>query len=211
MANNYNYLLKYIIIGESSVGKSNLLMKFANNKFTEDYQATIGVEFGAKNITIDDQIFRIQLWDTAGQENFRSITRAYYKNSVCAMLVYDITNRSSFENLQDWLKDIISQSPKTVLIILLGNKIDLKEKREVEYEEGEQFAQKNGLIFMETSAKTGEGVEEIFKKSVQEIKTKISENVYDLTSESCGIKKGKTNNISLNKNNKQNTKKKGCC
>ena len=211
MANNYNYLLKYIIIGESSVGKSNLLMKFANNKFTEDYQATIGVEFGAKNITIDDQIFRIQLWDTAGQENFRSITRAYYKNSVCAMLVYDITNRSSFENLQDWLKDIISQSPKTVLIILLGNKIDLKEKREVEFEEGEQFAQKNGLIFMETSAKTGEGVEEIFKKSVQEIKTKISENVYDLTSESCGIKKGKTNNISLNKNNKQNTKKKGCC
>ena len=211
MANNYNYLLKYIIIGEPSVGKSNLLMKFANNKFTEDYQATIGVEFGAKNITIDDQIFRIQLWDTAGQENFRSITRAYYKNSVCAMLVYDITNRSSFENLQDWLKDIISQSPKTVLIILLGNKIDLKEKREVEYEEGEQFAQKNGLIFMETSAKTGEGVEEIFKKSVQEIKTKISENVYDLTSESCGIKKGKTNNISLNKNNKQNTKKKGCC
>ena len=211
MANNYNYLLKYIIIGEPSVGKSNLLMKFANNKFTEDYQATIGVEFGAKNITIDDQIFRIQIWDTAGQENFRSITRAYYKNSVCAMLVYDITNRSSFENLQDWLKDIISQSPKTVLIILLGNKIDLKEKREVEYEEGEQFAQKNGLIFMETSAKTGEGVEEIFKKSVQEIKTKISENVYDLTSESCGIKKGKTNNISLNKNNKQNTKKKGCC
>ena len=211
MANNYNYLLKYIIIGEPSVGKSNLLMKFANNKFTEDYQATIGVEFGAKNITIDDQIFRIQLWYTAGQENFRSITRAYYKNSVCAMLVYDITNRSSFENLQDWLKDIISQSPKTVLIILLGNKIDLKEKREVEYEEGEQFAQKNGLIFMETSAKTGEGVEEIFKKSVQEIKTKISENVYDLTSESCGIKKGKTNNISLNKNNKQNTKKKGCC
>ena len=202
MANNYNYLLKYIIIGEPSVGKSNLLMKFANNKFTEDYQATIGVEFGAKNITIDDQIFRIQLWDTAGQENFRSITRAYYKNSVCAMLVYDITNRSSFENLQDWLKDIISQSPKTVLIILLGNKIDLKEKREVEFEEGEQFAQKNGLIFMETSAKTGEGVEEIFKKSVQEIKTKISENVYDLTSESCGIKKGKTNNISLNKNNK---------
>ena len=202
MANNYNYLLKYIIIGESSVGKSNLLMKFANNKFTEDYQATIGVEFGAKNITIDDQIFRIQLWDTAGQENFRSITRAYYKNSVCAMLVYDITNRSSFENLQDWLKDIISQSPKTVLIILLGNKIDLKEKREVEYEEGEQFAQKNGLIFMETSAKTGEGVEEIFKKSVQEIKTKISENVYDLTFEGCGIKKGKTNNISLNKNNK---------
>ena len=186
-------------------------MKFANNKFTEDYQATIGVEFGAKNITIDDQIFRIQIWDTAGQENFRSITRAYYKNSVCAMLVYDITNRSSFENLQDWLKDIISQSPKTVLIILLGNKIDLKEKREVEFEEGEQFAQKNGLIFMETSAKTGEGVEEIFKKSVQEIKTKISENVYDLTSESCGIKKGKTNNISLNKNNKQNTKKKGCC
>ena len=121
---NYSYLLKYIIIGDPSVGKSNLLMKFANNKFTEEYEATIGVEFGVKNITLDNQIYRIQIWDTAGQENFRSITRAYYKNSVCALVVYDITKRESFENVQSWSQDCRNQSPKTIIMVLVGNKND---------------------------------------------------------------------------------------
>ena len=209
MANNYNYLLKYIIIGDPSVGKSNLLMKFAHNKFTEEYQTTIGVEFGAKNIQIKNQMYRIQIWDTAGQENFRSITRAYFKNCVCAMVVYDITSRKSFENVQNWLQDVHDQSPKTVLIILIGNKIDLENKRDVSYDEGKEYAIKNGLIFMETSAKTGEGVEEIFKQSAEEIDQKILENYYDLNSEICGIKKGKTNNINLN--NEKTKDKKGCC
>ena len=209
MANNYNYLLKYIIIGDPSVGKSNLLMKFANNKFTEDYEATIGVEFGVKNLQIDNKIYRIQIWDTAGQENFRSITRAYYKNCVCAMVVYDITKRTSFNNVQNWLQDVITQSPKTVLIILIGNKIDLEDKREVIFDEGNEFAIKHGIMFMETSAKTGEGVEEAFRKSVQEIENKIKENYYDLNSETCGIKKGKTNNISISSEKKK--EKRGCC
>ena len=209
MANNYNYLLKYIIIGDPSVGKSNLLMKFANNKFTEDYEATIGVEFGVKNLQIDNKIYRIQIWDTAGQENFRSITRAYYKNCVCAMVVYDITKRTSFNNVQNWLQDVITQSPKTVLIILIGNKIDLEDKREVIFDEGNEYAIKHGIMFMETSAKTGEGVEEAFRKSVQEIENKIKENYYDLNSETCGIKKGKTNNISISSEKKK--EKRGCC
>ena len=193
MANNYNYLFKYIIIGDASVGKSNLLMKFAHNKFTDEYQTTIGVEFGAKNIHINDQIYRIQIWDTAGQENFRSITRAYFKNCVCAMVVYDITCRKSFENIQNWLQDVHDQSPETVLIALIGNKIDLEDKRIVSTEEGEEYAIQNGLLFMETSAKSGEGVEEIFKKTAQEIEKKINDNYYDLNSETCGIKRGKTN------------------
>ena len=203
MANIYNYLFKYIIIGDSSVGKSNLLMKFANNKFTEDYQATIGVEFGAKNIELNDQIYRIQIWDTAGQENFRSITRAYYKNSVCAMVVYDITSHATFEHVQNWIEDIKNQSPKTVLIILIGNKTDLEDKRAVSFDEGNDFAIKNGIIFSETSAKTGDGIEEIFLKSAKEIAKNMNENYYDLTSETCGIKKG---NIKRNstKNLKQN-------
>jgi Ras-related protein Rab-2A len=209
MANNYNYLLKYIIIGDPSVGKSNLLMKFANNKFTENYEATIGVEFGVKNIQIDNKIYRIQIWDTAGQENFRSITRAYYKNCVCAMVVYDITNKASFNNVQNWLQDVITQSPKTVLIILIGNKIDLEDKRKVIFDEGNEFAIKHGITFMETSAKTGEGVEEAFRKSVQEIEKKIVENYYDLNSETCGIKKGKANNISIS--NEKKKEKNGCC
>ena len=190
MANNYNYLFKYILVGDSSVGKSNLLMKFAHNKFTEDYQATIGVEFGAKNLELDQQIYRIQIWDTAGQENFRSITRAYYKNSVCAMVVYDITNDNSFQHVQNWIEDIRNQSPKTVLIILVGNKIDLEDKRAVSYDEGNEFAIKNGILFGETSAKSGDGIEEIFVKSVREIVKKMKDNYYDLNSETCGIKKG---------------------
>ena len=209
MANNYNYLFKYIIIGDASVGKSNLLMKFAHNKFTDEYQTTIGVEFGAKNIHINDQIYRIQIWDTAGQENFRSITRAYFKNCVCAMVVYDITCRKSFENIQNWLQDVHDQSPETVLIALIGNKIDLEDKRIVSTEEGEEYAIQNGLLFMETSAKSGEGVEEIFKKTAQEIEKKINDNYYDLNSETCGIKRGKTNNINLN--DTKNKDKKGCC
>ena len=228
MANKYNYLFKYIIIGDPSVGKSNLLMKFAHNKFTDEYQATIGVEFGAKNITFDNQIYRIQIWDTAGQENFRSITRAYYKNSVCAMVVYDITNKESFEHVLNWIQDIKDQSPKTVLIVLVGNKIDLEENRAVSYDEGSEFATKNGLIFEETSAKTGQGIEEIFLKSAKEIAKKMEENYYDLNSEICGIKRGsirskKNNNnddnsntnknIDLKENSKNegNKDKKKCC
>ena len=212
MANKYNYLFKYIIIGDPSVGKSNLLMKFAHNKFTDEYQATIGVEFGAKNITFNNQIYRIQIWDTAGQENFRSITRAYYKNSVCAMVVYDITNRDSFEHIVNWIQDIRDQSPKTVLIVLVGNKIDLEDKRVVSYDEGSEFAIKNGFIFEETSAKTGQGIEEIFTKSAKEIVKKMDENYYDLKSETCGIKigslrqKNNTNNNS-NNNDKNNSNK----
>ena len=210
---NYDYLLKYIIIGDPSVGKSNLLMKFAHNKFTDEYQATIGVEFGAKNISFNNQIYRIQIWDTAGQENFRSITRAYYKNSVCAMVVYDITNRDSFEHIQNWIQDVKDQSPKTVLIVLVGNKIDLEENRAVSYDEGSEFATKNGLIFEETSAKTGQGIEEIFMKSAKEISKQMEKGVYDLKSETCGIKVGsirpKNNNNSndnsnIDKNNNGN-------
>ena len=209
MANNYNYLFKYIIIGDPAVGKSNLLMKFAHNKFIDEYQTTIGVEFGAKNITINGQIYRIQIWDTAGQENFLSITRAYFKNCVCAMVVYDITCKKSFENVQNWLKDVHEQSPKTVLIVLIGNKIDLEDKRVISIDEGKEYAIKNGLIFMETSAKSGEGVEEIFRKTAEKIEKKMGENYYDLNSETCGIKRGKTNNISLDK--AANKGKKGCC
>ena len=222
MANNYNFLLKYIIIGDPSVGKSNLLMKFAHNKFTEEYQATIGVEFGAKNIEINNKIYRIQIWDTAGQENFRSITRAYYKNSVCAMVVYDITRKESFDHIVNWIEDVHNQSPKTITIVLIGNKIDLEDKRAVSYDEGNDFAIKNGIIFTETSAKSGEGVEEIFKKSAEEIENKIKQNYYDLNSETSGIKignnekfnknrsKGKTNNneVKLGQGSKE---KKRCC
>lgn len=159
---NFNYLLKYIIIGDSAVGKSNLLLQYIHKTFKSEYQLTIGVEFGAKNVALKDKIYRVQIWDTAGQENFRSITRAYYKNSVCAMIVYDITSRLSFNNIQTWVEDCKSNSPQTLLLMLVGNKKDLEEKRQVSTEEGLSLAQKNGMMFYETSAKTGENVEEVY-------------------------------------------------
>lgn len=104
-------------------------MQFAQKKFKSDHEITIGVEFGAKNISVgDDKIYRIQIWDTAGQETFKSITRAYYKNSVCAFLVYDVTKRESFKNIENWLDECKTQSPKTIFPVLVGNKIDLSDK-----------------------------------------------------------------------------------
>ena len=211
---NFHYLFKYIIIGDSAVGKSNLLLQYAHNKFNDDYQATIGVEFGAKNITVNNKIYRIQIWDTAGQENFRSITRAYYKNSVCAMVVYDITNKDTFNNVQTWIEDCKNQSPKTIFMVLVGNKNDLEDKRQVKYEDGMELANKNGMMFYETSAKSGFNVEEIFNSSAKAIAQKIDDGYYDLSNDSCGIKQGINasvgNNVSLGGAEKIPSKG-GCC
>ncbi len=207
MSYSYNYLLKYIIIGDSSVGKSNLLLRYAHDKFNEDYQATIGVEFGAKNVEIKNKTFRIQIWDTAGQENFRSITRAYYKNSVCAIIVYDITNKESFNNIQNWIEDCKNQCPKTIFFVLVGNKNDLENERKVSFDEGKKFADSNNILFFESSAKTGNNVEDIFYKSAECISERIIKNDYDLESDSCGIKLGEeTNNIGFGINGNNNNR-----
>ena len=209
---NYDYLLKYIIIGDAAVGKSNLLLRFAQNDFKTEYQLTIGVEFGAKNLDINNKKFRLQIWDTAGQENYRSITRAYYKNSVCAILVYDISNRETFEHISNWIEDCTAQSPKTVFMILVGNKSDLSNNRQVTFDEGKEMAKNNNMMIFETSAKTGENVDKIFEESAKEIHNKINQGYYDLDSDVCGIKKGLTgasgNMIINNQNNNQSSM---CC
>lgn len=213
---NFNYLFKYIIIGDSAVGKSNLLLRYTHNKFNDDYQATIGVEFGAKNLSIKNKVYRVQVWDTAGQENFRSITRAYYKNSVCAFIVYDITRKESFEHVQNWVEDCKSQTPKTVLLVLVGNKTDLEMERKVSVEEGKQMAEKNGMLFYETCAKNGKGVNDMFDNTVNEIARRIEDGFYDLKNDNCGIKMGvnameKNNWVLLGQDAKEGNKKKGCC
>ena len=208
---NFNYLLKYIIIGDSHVGKSNILLKYIHNQFKDDYQSTIGVEFGAKNIEINQKIYRIQIWDTAGQENFRSITRAYYKNSVCACVCYDITNKESFEHIQSWIEDCKKNSPKKIFFVLIGNKIDLAKNRQVSFEEGAALAEKNDMLFIECSAKTGENITEIFKQSAESINKKIESGFYDLGNESCGIKEGINSSIIKLDSFEETKEKKSCC
>ena len=209
---NFNYLLKFVIIGDSGVGKSNILLRYINNTFSDEFKTTVGVEFGAKNLEVNGRIYRIQIWDTTGQENFRSIARAYYKNSVCACIVYDITNRNSFNSIQSWIDDCVKQSPKSILFILIGNKNDLNESREVQYEEGVEFAKKRNMIFLETSAKTGNNISTIFDKSIRQIDKNILDNKYDLSNENCGIRQGiRAGSFVLSVEQTKKKKKKKCC
>ena len=216
MSLNFHYLLKFVIIGDSGVGKSNILLRYIYNSFSDEFKTTVGVEFGAKNIEINKKVYRIQIWDTAGQENFRSIARAYYKNSVCACVVYDISSRTSFEDIQIWIDDCTKQTSKSVLLVLIGNKNDLNDKREVSYEEGEAYAKAHKMLFLEASAKTGHNINAIFERSVKQIAKNISNNVYDLDNDSCGIRIGiNKDTFVLGDNEKddedENDYKKKCC
>ncbi len=205
----FDYLFKYIIIGDAGVGKSNILLRYVYSTFKSDYQLTIGVEFGEKTVEIKGKIYKIQIWDTAGNEQFRSITRTYYKNSVCAIVVYDISRRETFDNVINWIEDCKLNSPKSVFIILVGNKSDLEEDRQVTTEEGEEFANRYGIRFFETSAKNSININEIFSESVEFIADRIEKKYYDLDNETCGIKRNYNSRISLNSQKTQ--KKKECC
>ena len=210
--NNYDYLFRYIIVGDMAVGKSCILLQFTDNKFRNQHELTIGVEFGAKTISINGKSVKIQIWDTAGQEAFQAITRTYYKGAIGALLVYDITRKETFIHVTKWLEEVRNNSSKTITVILIGNKKDLEDKRQVSYEEGEAFAKENGLMFLETSAKTAYNVVESFNLSAQCILNNIQKNGVDPTVNS---------NVKLNNDNispgginpgiEGNDKKSGCC
>ena len=188
MSSKFDYLLKFIIIGDSSVGKTNILSVYKDGTFNEKIQPSIGVEFIAKNIKIEDSTFRIQIWDTAGQENFLSMTRVYYKNSCCAFIVYDITEKDTFNHVEFWLSELKKEAPESIICVLIGNKNDMNDKREVSYEEAQKLAKKNKMLFFETSAKNKFNIENIFKESVQGIKDNIRKGLYNLEDDSCGVK-----------------------
>ncbi|CAH0521063.1 unnamed protein product [Peronospora belbahrii] len=189
---SYAYLFKYIIIGDTGVGKSCLLLQFTDKRFQPVHDLTIGVEFGARMINIDNKQIKLQIWDTAGQESFRSITRSYYRGAAGALLVYDITRRETFNHLTRWLEEARQNSNSNMAIMLIGNKSDLEHRRAVSFEEGEQFAKENGLIFLETSAKTAANVEEAFVKTASKIYSNIQSGICDVTNEAHGIKVGMT-------------------
>jgi Ras-related protein Rab-2A len=175
----YKYLFKYIIVGDTAVGKSCLLMQFTDKRFQPQHDLTIGVEFGSRTINIDNNQVKLQVWDTAGQEKFRSITRSYYRGAAGALLVYDITRRETFEHLTTWLEDCRKFGNNNIVIILVGNKSDMENSRQVTRDEGEEFAKKNGLYFMETSAKTAENVDEAFIRTAKEIYSKAEKGEID--------------------------------
>eukprot|EP01016_Furgasonia_blochmanni_P043112 TRINITY_DN580_c0_g1_i11.p1 TRINITY_DN580_c0_g1~~TRINITY_DN580_c0_g1_i11.p1 ORF type:complete len:251 (+),score=54.00 TRINITY_DN580_c0_g1_i11:67-819(+) len=202
MAQSFAYLFKYIIIGDTGVGKSCLLLQFMDKNFRLKHQITIGVEFGARMVNIQNKNIKLQIWDTAGQESFKSITRSYYRSAAGALLVYDITRRDTFEHISNWLDEARKNGNAQMSFMLIGNKSDLASERQVQFSEGEKFAKENGMIFIETSAKTSEGVDEAFLKTAEVILGKITRGDIDVSNESYGVKVGleagkTTENISL--------------
>ncbi|XP_023654185.1 ras-related protein Rab-35-like [Paramormyrops kingsleyae] len=160
-AKDYNHLFKLLIIGDSNVGKSSLLLRFADNSFSGSYITTIGVDFKIRTVDINGEKVKIQIWDTAGQERFRTITSTYYRNTHGVIIVYDVTNQESFVNVKRWLNEI-SQNCDNVCTILVGNKNDNPSKKEVHFQEAQHFGDSVGVRIFETSAKENVNVEEMF-------------------------------------------------
>ena len=165
----YDILFKIILVGDTSVGKTNIISKYLKNLFQEDFSATIGVEFSHKQFLIDNHKIKAQIWDTAGQERYRSITSAYYKGAKGCLIVYDITRKATFESVDRWLADVKGSSDNKLSIILLGNKCDNESERKVSKEEGEEKAKYHNVAFLETSALNGTNIEKAFQELINDV------------------------------------------
>ena len=202
-----DFLLKLLLIGDSGVGKTSLLTRFADGTFQPIGIPTIGVDFKIQEVTVDGLIFKLQIWDTAGQERFRNITTTYYRGCHGVLLCFDVTKRESFENLDMWLTELQRHAPPDVVIILVGNKCDLVEGRKVSTEEGQQYADKIGATFVETSAKTNHKVEEAMVSLTKEFKKKM----LDKNMSWKDPKRDIVAMSSVTSRGQSVSKKKGCC
>ncbi|KAJ8903984.1 hypothetical protein NDN08_000514 [Rhodosorus marinus] len=171
----YDYLFKVVLIGDSGVGKSNLLSRFTRNEFSLESKTTIGVEFATRSIVTEGKTIKAQIWDTAGQERYRAITSAYYRGAVGALILYDIAKKMTFENVERWLKELRDHADRNIVIMLVGNKCDLKHIRAVSEEEGTSFSERNKLSFIETSALEATNVEDAFSRILTEIYRLVSQ------------------------------------
>ena len=197
---------KLIFLGDQSVGKSCILNRFLNDTFTEDYQATIGLDFQSKNVQIDNQDIHLLLYDTAGQEKFRSLIPMYTRDANIILLVYDITNRESFSHLSEWLRDLTNVKLEEVILAIVANKIDLEDKRDVTAEEGQKFAEEHNFIFQEISAKTGDGFSDLFYKDIfEKIRTKFRPSGQQPAAEVKDIK------FNIEQEKAKSETKKKCC
>ncbi|XVE84626.1 hypothetical protein DITRI_Ditri17bG0027800 [Diplodiscus trichospermus] len=204
------YLFKIVIIGDSAVGKSNLLSRYARNEFNAHSKATIGVEFQTQSLEIDGKEIKAQIWDTAGQERFRAVTSAYYRGAFGALVVYDISRRATFDNISRWLDELNSHSDITVARMLVGNKCDLENMREVTLEEGKSLAEAEGLFFMETSALDSTNVQTAFEMVIKEIYNNVCRKVLNSDSYKAELT---VNRVSLVNDDglKQTHDKYSCC
>lgn len=173
MAKTYDFLFKLLLIGDSGVGKTCILVRFSEDCFNSTFISTIGIDFKIRTVDIDGKKIKLQIWDTAGQERFRTITTAYYRGAMGILLVYDVTNEKSFDNIRNWIRNIEENAAADVEKMILGNKCDLDESRVVSKERGQLLANEHGVKFAETSAKSGQNVETAFMNLAREIKTKM--------------------------------------
>ena len=214
MEPDYDYLFKIIIIGDSGIGKSAVLFRFADDIYNNNYISTIGVDFKIKTIFVNSKIIKLQIWDTAGQERFRTITTSYYRGAHIIFMCYDITDRQSFQNLEMWYDEVKKYAGSNIQIVICGTKMDLTAKREVSYEEGKEYANDHGFNFYETSSKENTSVDILFEKSS---KIMLENFLTDIKNTSSVVTTGTYKNrpsqqtISLEPRSLKDTVYKKCC
>ncbi|EOA29566.1 hypothetical protein CARUB_v10016243mg [Capsella rubella] len=199
---DYDYLIKLLLIGDSGVGKSCLLLRFSDDTFTTSFITTIGIDFKIRTVKLDAKRIKLQIWDTAGQERFRTITTAYYRGALGILLVYDVTDESSFNNIRNWMKNIEQHAFDSVNKILVGNKADMDESKR-----GQALADEYGIKFFETSAKTNQNVEQVFLSIAKDIKQRLTETDTKVEPQGIKITKQDANKASSS----STTEKSACC
>ena len=201
---NYDFIFKVLLLGNSDVGKSSLLLRYVDSVWNDAFVPTIGVDFKVKTLTINEKKVKMQIWDTAGQERFRTVVSTYFRGAHGILLLYDVTNRDSFKNLESWLIEIEKNAKEKVLKILIGNKCDLTDDREIQSDEGKAFALRNGMEFMETSAKMNTNVTEAFET--------LGKLMIEFNSKSNTATQKKNDSKNLKASSGMNLKtKKSCC
>ena len=202
---NYEMMFKVVLVGDSFVGKTNIMSKYLKNEFHEDSKATVGVEFGSRQFNIEGHVVKAQIWDTAGQERYKAITSAYYKGAKGAFIVYDITRKESFDNVTKWAEQLKSTADKNLTIIIIGNKTDLEDQRQVTSEEGQNKANELESAFIETSAASGSNLDKAFEMMINQVYNKCHEEM--LAEGDVEIEGGEDINLSK----KPENTKKACC
>ncbi|XP_076080484.1 ras-related protein Rab-11A isoform X1 [Mytilus galloprovincialis] len=207
----FDYITKVVLIGDSGVGKSNLLSRFTRNEFNLESKSTIGVEFATRSIQVEGKVIKAQIWDTAGQERYRAITSAYYRGAVGALLVYDIAKHLTYENVERWLKELRDHADSNIVIMLVGNKSDLRHLRAVPTDEARAFAEKNSLSFIETSALDSTNVESAFQNILTEIYKIVSQKQIRDSPDDDNTPSNNVQNIIVGPTDSSTPKSKSCC